>query len=245
MPPPRPLARRHKRVTAIVTLAGLCCAVVAVLASRAAVAEYTRRPTTAQRAAAAAAAVARRWRSWPASRIFPATLSYTTSLLNDETAHRIGISPDSRCTAALDARLASRAHRDGCQAGIRASYVDQLQGVLFTTGVLAFPSPGQARKFADGLSAGRPPARALRALALPGTASALFSDAARQAATVRQHGPYVLLTVAGYTDGRPAAATGEYDKPVFTAAGQLAKDILVPLSRPAVVDCAAVRQWAC
>jgi hypothetical protein len=245
MPPPWPLARRHKRVTAIVTLAGLCCAVVAVLASRAAVAEYTRRPTTAQRAAAAAAAVARRWRSWPASRIFPATLSYTTSLLNAETAHRIGISPDNRCTAALDARLASRARRDGCQAGIRASYVDQLQGVLFTTGVLAFPSPGQARKFADGLSAGRPPARALRALALPGTASALFSNAARQAATVRQHGPYVLLTVAGYTDGRPAAATGEYDKPVFTAAGQLAKDILVPLSRPAVVDCAAVRQWAC
>jgi hypothetical protein len=230
---------------AIVTLAGLCCAAVAVLAVRAAVAEQTRRPTAAERAAAAAAAVARRWRSWPAGHIFPATLSYTTKLLNDETAHRIGISPDDRCAAALDARLADRARRAGCQAGIRASYLDQLQGVVFTTGVLAFPTPGKAREFARGLPTGRRPAAALRALALPGTASALFTGASRQVATVRQGGPYVLLTVAGYTDGRPAAATGEYDKAVFAAASQLAKEILLPLNRPAVVNCVASRQWAC
>lgn len=55
----------------------------------------------------------------------------------------------------------------------------------------------------------------------------------------------MLLAVAGYTDGRPAAVTGEYDKPVFAAAAQLAKDILRPLSRPVVVNCGAGRQWAC
>lgn len=243
--PTRPAARHRGRVMVIVALAGVCCLAVAVLAVRAAAAEQTRRPTAAARAAAAAAAVARRWRSWPAGRVFPATLGYTTDLLNNETAQRIGISPDDRCAAALDPGLAGRARRAGCQAGIRANYVDQLHGVVFTTGVFAFRTPGGAREFASGLHAGPAPAAVLRALALPGTASALFTDAARQAATVRQDGPYVLLTVAGYTDGRPAAATGEYDKPVFAAASQLAGEILLPLNRPAVVNCAVSGQWAC
>ena len=55
----------------------------------------------------------------------------------------------------------------------------------------------------------------------------------------------MLLTVAGYADGRPAAATGEFNQTAFAAAGQLADAILAPLNRPAVVDCAATRQWSC
>ena len=39
-----------------------------------------------------------------------------------------------------------------------------------------------------------------RALAFPGTASARFTATARQTVTVRQDGPDVLLTVAGYAD---------------------------------------------
>jgi hypothetical protein len=235
-------------MVAIVALAGLCCLAVAVLAGRAAVAEQTRPPTAAERAAAAAAAVARRWRSWPAGHIFPATLSYTTSLGDVETAHRAGISADYRCAAALDAALAGLARRAGCRAGVRASYADQLQGVIYTVGVLAFHSPGQARVFARAaarsLPSGRPPAAALRALALPGTASARFTDSARQAATAHWDGPYVLLTVAGYADGRPATATGQYDGRAFDAAGELATAVLTPLGRPAAVNCAS-RQWAC
>ncbi len=225
-------------------LAAVGCLAVAVLAGRAAVNGQTRPPTPAERAAAAAAAVAERWRSWPAGRIFPADLGYTTTLHGRETAHRVGISPDYRCTAALDAALARPARRDGCRAGIRASYVDGLEGVVYTTGVLAFPDRARAAAFTRDLPGARPPVTALRALALPGTASARFSAAARQTATARQDGPYVLLTVAGYADGRPAAATGEYDAPVFSAARQLARSILVRLNRPAVVNCAR-RQWLC
>jgi hypothetical protein len=178
----------------------------------------------------------------------PATLSYTTSLGDVETAHRAGISADYRCAAALDAALAGLARRAGCRAGVRASYADQLQGVIYTVGVLAFHSPGQARVFARAaarsLPSGRPPAAALRALALPGTASARFTDSARQAATAHWDGPYVLLTVAGYADGRPATATGQYDGRAFDAAGELATAVLTPLGRPAAVNCAS-RQWAC
>jgi hypothetical protein len=156
----------------------------------------------------------------------------------------VGISPDYRCVAALDAGLARPARRDGCRAGIRASYVDELAGVVYTTGVLAFPDRARAAAFTRGLPPGRPPGAALRALALPGTASARFTAAARQTATARQDGPYVLLTVAGYADGRPAAATGEFDATAFSAAGQLAREILTPVNRAAVVNCAR-RQWSC
>ena len=229
---------------ALIALAALCCLAVAVLAGRAAVAGQTRPPTPAERAAAAAAAVAERWRSWPAGRVFPAVLGYTTTLSSRATAHRVGISPDYRCAAALDAALDRPARQEGCRAGIRASYVDELDGVIYTTGVIAFPDGARAAAFTRRLPSARPPAAALRALALPGTASARFTAAARQTATARLDGPYVLLTVAGYADGRPAAATGEYDAPAFSAARQLAREILTPLNRPVVVDCAR-RQWSC
>ncbi len=235
---------RRGLVLAIVTLAGLCCLVAAVVAGTSAIAGETQTPTPAERSAAAAVAVAERWRAWPAGRVFPAALGYTTTLADRETARRVGISPDDRCAAALDAALARQARRDGCQAALRASYVDQLDGIVYTTGLLAFPSPGQARTFARRVPPNQPPVAGLRALALPGTASEMFDDAARQVATVRQAGPYVLLTVAGYADGRPAAATGEYDAAAFRPASQLAGQILAPLARPAVVNCAS-RQWAC
>ena len=53
-----------------------------------------------------------------------------------------------------------------------------------------------------------------------------------------------MLTVAGYADGRPAAATGEFNAAAFSAAQQLARQILAPLNQPAVVNCAR-RQWSC
>jgi hypothetical protein len=239
-----PAGRGRSVFLALTAVAGACCLVVAVLAGRAAIAGQTRPPTPAERAAAAAAAVAQRWRSWPAGRIFPADLPYTTMLHGRETAHRVGISPDYRCAAALDAAMARPARQEGCRAGIRASYVDELDGVVYTTGVLAFPGRARAAAFTRRVPSGRPAAAGLRALALPGTASARFTGAARQTATARQDGPFVLLTVAGYADGRPAAATGEFDALAFSAAGQLAHEILAPLNRPAVVNCAR-RQWSC
>jgi hypothetical protein len=227
-----------------VALAGAACLVIAVVAAGKARAEQTRPPTAAERSAAGAAAVANRWRTWSAAQVFPATLGYTTGLLTQETARRTGISPAYRCATALDSSLAGLVRRDGCRAALRASYIDELQGVVYTTGVLAFPDPGRAAAFARAVSASHPPAAGLRALGLPGTASARFDDAARQAATVRQAGPYVLLTEAGYADGRPASATGQHLASDFTPAAQLAGQILAPLVRPVVVSC-ATREFSC
>jgi hypothetical protein len=220
----------------LITAAAGCLA-VAVVAGLTAHAAATRKPTAAQRADAAAQAVARRWRSWPAGRIFPAKLSYRTDLLTTESAGRVAISSHDACAAAVEPAAAALAARDHCRAGLRASYLGQLGGIVYTVGVLAFPSTRLAASFASQLAAASGPAMPLRSLAVARTASALFSRAGRQAATIRHSGPFVVLTVAGYADGEPAGAGQQARPSVFAPAKQLAAEILGPLTRPQSVDC--------
>jgi hypothetical protein len=171
-------------------------------------------------------------------------LSYNTSLLTTESASRVAISTQTLCASALDPSFAALASRDHCTAGLRATYLDQLQGILYTVGVLAFPTTHRAAAFSVGLSASNAGVFALQALALPGTASALFSPQARQAATTRQAGPFVILTVAGYADGEPAGSGQETRAEIFAPAAQLAAEIGGPLAAPIQVDC-RTRQWVC
>jgi hypothetical protein len=257
--------------------AALCCLALAVAAGSSADAQLTRPPTAAERSAAAAAAVASRWRAWPAGRIFPAGLRYTTTLQTRETARRAGISPGSGCAAAVAPAAARQALRDGCRAALRATYADQLQGVAYTIGVFAFTRPRGAVSFVhdlagdeDGRRAGprssgsdpealshlhdkgdaivlaaeKAPWYGLRALAVPGTAGARFTDATRQVMTGRQQGTYVVLAVAGYADGRPAAASRQLRYAIFRPSRQLAAEVLGPLSAPQQVTCAR-REWIC
>jgi hypothetical protein len=280
---------------ACIAAVALCCLALGVTAESSAHAALTRAPTAAERSAAAAAAVASRWRSWPAGRIFPAGLGYLTSLQTTETARRAGISAGSGCRSAIVAVAGRQALQDGCRAALRATYADQLQGVVYTIGVFAFASPRGAAAFLRALAAdppggpagshaagsraagsrpagsraagsraagSRPAARfhargadsvlatekspwyGLRALAVPGTAGARFTNAARQVMTGRQQGPYVALVVAGYADGRPAAAAGRLRYVIFRPARQLAAEVLGPLSAPPAVTCARP-EWLC
>jgi hypothetical protein len=228
----------------LLSLAAAACLVVAVVAGAAARADLTRKPSTAQRAAAAAEAVADRWRDWPAGRIFPATLSYSTSLLTTETASRVGVAPQSRCGSTIEADLVRLAASEHCRAGLRATYVDQLDGVVYTVGVLAFPNSRDAAAFAARLSAAEAGPISLRPLALPDTASSQFDPAAGQAGTASYGGPFVVLTVAGYTDGEPAGQGQQARPAIFAPAAQLAGEVMGPLTRPVTVNCAS-RAWSC
>lgn len=241
--PPTRSRRRSLRALAV-SLTAVCCLALAIALGTAAHGELVRKPTSADLSAAAAAAVAGRWRAWPSGRIFPAVLGYTTQLLTQEAARRVGIAPQTACPAGLDAALRGLAARDRCQAVLRATYVDQLEGVVFTIGVVAFAGPGSAAGFERGLPRGRSGVTGLRALAFPGTASAAFNDAARQASTAQRQGPYVLLTTAGYADGRTARATLQSRGSIFAPAAQLAAGIIAPLAAPAQVDCRSP-QWSC
>ena len=246
MAPGAPTARHRRRwlVTIAVAVAAVICLIAAFSAGSRAHAELTRKPTAAELSTAAALGVASRWQRWTAGQIFPARLSYTTELLTQETAQRAGIAPGYGCAAALDVPVAVTARRYGCRAALRASYVDQLGGVVYTVGVLAFPSPPAAGHFIGHYQASQSPVSGLRALALPGTGAAAFTDSARQAASAQQDGPYVVLTVAGYADGRAAAATDERRASLFDPATQFAAQIGMPLTEPVTVRC-ATPEWSC
>ena len=242
---PSPLGRRRQwAVTLVAAVLAVACLAAGIAAAGRAHAELTRKPTPAELSAAAAAGVADQWAREPAGQIFPATLSYDSDLNNRETARRAGISPARSCAAGLDAAVAATARRYDCQTVLRASYVDQLGGVVSTIGVVAFPTAGQAAAFLARYQAGHRPVRGLQAAAFPGTAAASFDDAARQSALSRQDGPYAVLTVAGYADGHPAAATGAQQFNPFDPASQLAEDVGTPLLQPVAVTCHRP-EWSC
>ena len=236
--------RRRRGRVVLLSLAAAACLAVAIAAGAAARADLIRKPSASQRAAAAAKAVAERWRDWPAGRIFPATLRYSTSLLTTETASRVGVAPQAGCSSAVAPNLARLVVTDHCAAGLRATYLDQLDGVLYTIGVLAFPSARDAGAFAAGLPARLTGSTSLRPLALPDTASSQFGPSAGQAATAGHGGPFVVLTIAGYADGEPAGAGQQSRSSVFAPAVQLAGEVIGPLTRPVTVDCAS-RAWSC
>lgn len=236
--------RGRRAGTRRLVLVTFCCLATATVAGATAITVATRAPTAGERAAAAAAAVADRWRSWPAGKIFPARLSYGTDLLTSETAMRIAISRQDACATTIDASLRALTIRDRCSAGLRATYLDQLQGIVYTIGILVFPNSRDAMSFAVSLHVADERLIALRALALPGTASGRFSDVAREVGTVRRGGPFVVLTVAGYADGRAAAATAERRTEIFQPAAQLAAEVIGPLAAPMTVNCAS-RLWSC
>ena len=226
---------------ATVAVAGLA---VATFAGGRVHAEQTRQPTRAELSTAAATGVAQRWERMPAGSVFPATIGYTTDLQTKETATRLGIDPRTACARVLDGTLLRRAERDGCVAGLRADYADQLAGSVYTLGILAFPDRAKASAFYAKVPVAGYPATGLHALTVPGTAAARFGDAARQAVAAQLAGPYVVLAVAGYTDGRPANTAGERRDSVFDPATQLVTAIAAPLAKPVAVRCGTT-EWAC
>ncbi len=137
----------------LIAAAAAGCLVIALLAGARARAAQDSAPTAARRSAAAAVAAAQRWRTWPAGRIFPATLGYTTALLTRETARRAGIAAGSACSAAMDAAAARQALRDGCRAALRGTYADELQGIIYTVGVIVFARPSGAAAFLHAIAA--------------------------------------------------------------------------------------------
>ncbi|HEU5421818.1 MAG TPA: hypothetical protein VFV41_29345, partial [Streptosporangiaceae bacterium] len=73
-----PRARRRSWPAVAGVMLAIVSLAVAAVAGSAVHSDLSRKPTAAQKSAAAAAAVARRWRTWPAGRIFPSTLGYST-----------------------------------------------------------------------------------------------------------------------------------------------------------------------
>lgn len=188
--------------------------------------------TAAQQRQIMAWEVGRRWRTLPAGDIFPATVRYQlpAAALQDLTgvnleAVRVGIAPQAACGAAAGPAAAQVLGRHGCQAVLRATYIDRSASYVMTVGVAVLPSAAQASAARAELArAGRDsdPGPGVRAVAFGGTPASLFGDGQRQLSQSLAAGPYVIMDTVGYTDGRPrvAIADDSYARAELTSAGQ-------------------------
>jgi hypothetical protein len=157
--------------------------------------------------------IGKRWRTWPAGEIFPASIAYQVpaSILASDTgltltARRVAIAPGASCGTVTDAAAAQILARGGCTTVLRATYVDAAGAFVTTVGVAVLPSARAAAAVNTALSGPGTLRPGIRAAAFPGTLTAWFADRSRQVSLSISAGPYLVIYAAGYTDGRPRAA---------------------------------------
>ena len=166
--------------------------------------------------------VMRRWQAVPAGQIFPASISYQlpATVLQDTVplnlgALRVGIAPqESDCAKAVTSTSAAAAlRRNGCEAVLRATYVDATRSFVTTVGVAVLPNATAATSADSGLATprlsvarqasaqGRLPAGVL-VVRFRGAGAGRY-DYNRQISGSFTAGPYLVMYAAGYSDGRP------------------------------------------
>ncbi|HEX5302561.1 MAG TPA: hypothetical protein VFW50_36770 [Streptosporangiaceae bacterium] len=212
---------RGRRVAAVIVLV-LGVAGFAVSLTGVAVQLLPRHFTVEQQRQIQAWEVMRRWQLLPAGQIFPASVSYQLSArtLQDQeplqlNAFRVSVGPqESDCAKAVTSAVAGAVLRkNGCQAVLRATYVDATRSFVMTVGVAVLPDSAAAASVHTKLATLRLAAarQANGASLLPagvlvlryGGARGRTYDYNRQISASFTAGPYVVMYAAGYSDGRP------------------------------------------
>jgi hypothetical protein len=216
--PPRRGARRRRVAALIALVLGLAGFVIS--ATGMATQLLPRRFSAAQQQQIKNWEIAGRWQQLTAGQIFPASVSYQLSalVLQDATplnlnALRVAIAPQAGCGTGVTTAAASVLRHDGCQAVLRATYVDATGSYVMTVGVAVLPSAAAAARAYRGLVA--PPrltaanqsaadrlAAGILVIRYHGTAAAMY-DYSRQISASFRAGPYLVMYAAGYADSRP------------------------------------------
>ncbi len=156
----------------------------------------------------------KRWRTLTAGTIFAASVHYPTpGVLGSSgafslSATRIGIARQASCQAATDAAVAAVLARNGCQAMLRATYVDATDSYVVTVGVAVFGGTAAANAAQRQLSgtthgAAGTPAEGVLPVLFKGTPAAWFTSSRRQVSASTSAGTYVIFYTVGYADQRP------------------------------------------
>jgi hypothetical protein len=188
-----------------------------------AIALLPRHFTAGQQQAIMAWEVSGRWRSISAGQIFPSSIGYSlpATVIQDDPpltleALRVGIASQSGCASGVTNQAAAAVlHRDGCEAMLRATYVDQTMSFVMTVGVAVLPTPAAASAAAASLSGTQLAAShdsaelpaGVRTLRFKGVGAGVY-DYNRQLSANLAAGPYLVLYAAGYSDGRPRVQLG-------------------------------------
>lgn len=201
-----------------------------------------------------------RWRALTAGAIFPATISYQLSgdAFNATSglalqARRLGIAPQAACADGVTPPTALVLRRHGCLALLRATYQDSTGSMVATAAVAVLPDPAAAQTVLGELTGssgitGAPSApyeskMLVRPMRVAGTSAGGFRAPQHQLATATVAGPYVILTTAGFADGRPGPSldldTDRYvDEEMTSFADALASSAGATLGhRPPVPSC--------
>ena len=158
--------------------------------------------------------MARRWRTYPAGRIFPASAGYQLPAAELDAkqglnlqASRLGIARQSSCAEAAGPAAGRVLVKYGCSAMLRASYVDASGSMIATIGVAVLPSVNAAFRVVSALTKAKGLAeRSVRPFPVRGTAAAGFTAPKVQLIEATDRGTYVVMSVVGFADGRPRLA---------------------------------------
>ena len=107
--------------------------------------------------------------------------------------------------------------------------------MLVTVGVAVMPGAGAARSAAGALSAGQELHPGIRAVAFGGTLAASFGQRQQQLSWATSAGPYLILSTAGYADGRPEVPVSSdtyIDQEMTSLANGIADAVGAPLGVP-------------
>ncbi len=188
-------------------LAGVAASAVGIM-----VQVLPRRFTAQQQHEITAWEIGKRWRTWPASRIFPAAIPYQLSGFGPGNgtglhlmANRIGVASQASCGSATDLPVARVLARHGCLAVLRATYEDATGALAVTVGIVVLPAPASASASLralprNGLDPGLTPG--IKAVPFPDTLTAQFGDQQRRLSSATSAGPYLVMWTVGYADGR-------------------------------------------
>jgi hypothetical protein len=163
--------------------------------------------------------VGKRWRSWPAGRIFPSAIDYElpgSAFGNGKSlalrAQRVGIAPQASCRKATARPVGQLLVKRGCLAVLRATYQDTTQTFAVTVGVAVLPATPtagpRAAEAAMALQKSHGPQPWLRAMSFRHTATAHFAGPGHKVRWADAAGPYLVLATVGYADGRPWLSQG-------------------------------------
>src|SRR5690348_13580357 len=169
--------RESRRGVRLLLVAGLLAALAGLVVSAGAAATQflPRHFSAAQRNQIMTWEVGKRWRSWPAGRIFPSAIDYKLpgSAFGGGKplalrAQRVGIAPQASCRKATARPVGRLLVKHGCLAVLRATYQDTTQTFAVTVGVAVLPATPAAGPRAAGaasaLQKSHGPQRWLRAM---------------------------------------------------------------------------------
>jgi len=249
--------RGHRAAAVLALILGLVG--FAVSATGVAIQLLPRQFTAAQQRQIEAWEVIGRWQTMPAGQIFPASVSYVLSArtLQDVAplnldALRVSIAPQqSDCAKAVTSAAAGAVlRRNGCEAVLRATYVDATRSYVMTIGVAVLPTAAAATSAASGLSqprlaaardaGGGRIAAGVLVVRFGGAAARLY-DYSRHIARSFTAGPYIIMYAAGYSDNRPPVPVNRdryADREMTSMAEGVAQSVADTLAtRPAPPHC--------